>query len=175
MNVCFLVYIYLFDINYNTVILINLFIRVHKGRHGKPKRRVLRCDSSVKRIYWDDVSTHNTNSNNGSESTNLDLPPEAKSILLAEAIEVRSGAQEDGDGVIGVATAQNVGNNNNSNENNIKYGTKILRRDKLSVEDMHRSFSIILPDRTFDIQCLTSTDFHFLFNNIKNYWKSMKK
>ena len=46
-------------------------------------------------------------------------------------------------------------------------GTATLRRH-VKQEDLSLCFSLILPNRSFDIQCLDTADFDFLFYNLKN-------
>jgi hypothetical protein len=53
-------------------------------------------------------------------------------------------------------------------QSTIVYGTAILRRN-CKPEDMSLCFSLILSERTFDIQCLNTADFDFLFYNLKDF------
>lgn len=57
-------------------------------------------------------------------------------------------------------------NTGNSDSNGVYTGTAILRRN-CKPEDLSLCFSLILPTRTFDIQCLDVADFDLLFYNLK--------
>lgn len=169
-------------------------IVIKHGRQGKPKRRLIRSNSGVTRLYWGDVPE-----GSGSDPASQDLPSESKSFVITEAIEIRRGTDEDNDdgSVSGSVSRQETSttdeeyNNSKTTKNRrnsffslggggkpsdiIKYGTKTLRKNKLSFEEMRVSFSIILKDRSFDIQCLNEKDFTFLYNNLLNYWKLLVK
>lgn len=53
-------------------------------------------------------------------------------------------------------------------------GTATLRRN-VKQEDLSLCFSLILPTRTFDIQCLNVEDFDFLFYNIKELCSALRR
>lgn len=143
------------------------------GRQGKPKKRLLRCDTGMLRLYWGEVPDTKALKSTIADVAQ-DLPSENKSIELLEAIEVRRATEEDSDDVSTVAgTAVTSGPGTASAAAAGKYGTKILRRNKLKPEELSLSFSIILKDRSFDIQCLNEADFRFLYINILHYWKMM--
>jgi hypothetical protein len=85
---------------------------VSAGRQGLPKKRLLRCDHMVKRLYWDTApstpsakhnslgfltSKRNLQMNDSISDFEIlaELPSEDKSILLTEVTDVRKGTDED--------------------------------------------------------------------------------
>jgi hypothetical protein len=57
------------------------------GRSGKPKKRLLRCDNSVSRLFWEKPPTESIlgiRRKSSAEELTPDLPGEDKSVMLAE-------------------------------------------------------------------------------------------
>jgi hypothetical protein len=57
-----------------------------------------------------------------------------------------------------------------------KKGTAILRRNvkQTDMKTLSLCFSLIMPTRTFDIQCVSVEDFDVLYNNLCAFLLSMK-
>lgn len=152
------------------------------GRMGKPKYRLLRCDHAVSRLYWAEphqstASKHNSfrfglkksSSKKDLETEELststatttekgileDLPPESKSILLSEVLRVQRG-------------------NEPEKEGKQELGTAILRRN-CQPEDLELCLSLILPARSFDIQCLDKASFHVLYTNLLRHCQNLRE
>ena len=117
-----------------------------------PKRRLLRCDHSVSRLYWDKAPSDGIGFMVGGkkqqatpEGMTADLPSEEKSVLLSEVVSVRRGTDDD---------PSDAG----------KRGTATLRRN-CKASELPLCFSLILATRTLDIQCLSPADFDLLYVN----------
>jgi hypothetical protein len=82
-----------------------------------------------------------------------------KSLNLSDVIEVRPGTNED-------TTTPNP------NVKRKQYGTNILRRTCLP-GDFKNCVSLILPSRSFDIQCLREEDFKKLYSALKGIWEEV--
>jgi hypothetical protein len=112
------------------MIVLVLIFPLCKGRQGAPKKRLLRCDHTVKRLYWDKPPSETTTAGNTSsirflsskrsvnnqpaggmdDSSGLvpDLPTEEKSILLSSVTSIRRGNEDDPDEVDGYADASGL-------------------------------------------------------------------
>lgn len=83
------------------------------------------------------------------------LPDETKSVALREVLEIRRGSDPDPDkpGLI---------------------GTDVLRKAGLKPYELDNSFSLVLRDRTLDIQCKNNDDYLLLFSNLQRQIVSLK-
>ena len=126
-----------------------MFIMLLLGRAGKPKKRLLRCDHSVSRLYWEKPQERGfLGARRKSEADYTpDLPSEDKSLSLYEVLAVKKGTDEEENGQRLVGTAN-------------------LRRS-CKREELAMCFYLVLPSRTFDIQCLNADDFHVLYTNLE--------
>jgi len=115
---------------------------IKHGRQGKPKTRLLRCNDAVTRLYWSDPL---------SKGFSTRLPADAKSVHLREVAAVRKGTELDP-----ASGSKNL------------CGTPILNRHA-TAETLPLCFSLILPSRTFDVQCFNENDFIFLYGNLSTH------
>ena len=145
--------------------LLSLFIYpfvLCTGRQGYPKKRLLRCNPSLTRLYWDNPPVIST-SIGRKPGFIPDLPAENKSIDLADVVELRRGDDPD-TGDVQANNASKKTKPGKITQVTEKRGTEILRRN-CKPKDLHLCFSFILPSRTLDIQCLSQADFDVLFPN----------
>jgi hypothetical protein len=106
------------------------------GHSGSPKQRFLQVDDSMSHVYWGDPPKPGKPFERKSD----------RSFAVADIIAVREGVDED---------KEKKGNN----------GTHNLRRSIKNQDGLKLCFSIYLPGRTFDIQCLEEKQYDILYRN----------
>jgi hypothetical protein len=114
------------------------------GRSGGTQSRVLKIDSNGDRLYWLDVKK---------SSAALDAK---KSVLLKDVLKVQPGVKY----VRGPHGSKQC----------IPSCTAILSRN-CNLDQLKRCISLVLPERTFDIQCINDSDFvdlHAALLNLTN-------
>jgi hypothetical protein len=124
-------------------------IVVKHGRQSQPKRRMIRVDPNVTRLFWCKPPTSGKLPPTGAKSV-------YKSLALSEICEVRKGTDDD--------LTPNV-------KTKLR-GTATLRRT-CRPSDFNKCISIYLPTRTFDIQCLSEQDFTRLYDVLLRLWKEV--
>lgn len=87
--------------------------------------------------------------------TSTALPDDSKSVSLREVLEIRRGTDPDPDKP-GFTT------------------TEVLRRTSLKLYELDNCFSLIMRDRTLDIQCKNNDDFLMLFTNLQRQIMALK-
>lgn len=146
----------------------------------------MRCDHAVSRLYWNKPSEKSggilgrrRSATNLTETADLgeDLPHESKSISLADVIRVRKGTDVDtevADGNVVESSSSNSMMRRMSKASSPTgpangkplLGTATLRRS-CKPQELELCFSLILPNRSFDIQCFNQSDYNLLFNNLE--------
>jgi hypothetical protein len=173
---------------------------IKHGRQGKPKKRILTCDPNVTVLFWlaeneeNDVdSVLEAKSFNLSDVIEIregtDIDPETSSTALTAAaangiispdklMELVK-AKEELKNASDTPTKKTAGGKQNLFESifgskekeGILLGTSTLRKN-CKAEDFKLCFSLILPDRTFDIQFLQKADYDTLFINLREILQS---
>ncbi len=133
-----------------------LFLRLRAGRKGLPKRRLLQCNHAMTRLFWQPEPT----AGDAANGVTMDLPSEAKSVLIDEIVCVRRGNEPDvpvgskppasGAAAAGGATGAPPPSALSKllGSGAAKLGTSTLRRGNLSANDLALCVSLILPDRS---------------------------
>lgn len=119
---------------------------IKHGREGRPHRRLIQCNQDVTRIFWQEEPLNKTGVPG--------LPDLSKSILLSE--------------VKGIRRATDVESTTTKGQQLL--GTAIFRKSRLAAAELALSFSLLLPDRSFDLQCLRKEDFDILYVNLKKLY-----
>jgi hypothetical protein len=174
-------------------------IVIKHGRQGKPKKRILTCDPNVTVLFWlaenedkDVESVREAKSISLSDVVEIregiDIDPETSSGALTAAaangnisadklMELVKAKEELKN--TDTPTKKTAGGKQNlfesifgaKEKDGILLGTSTLRKN-CKPEDFKLSFSLILSDRTFDIQCLQKADYDTLFINLREILQS---
>merc|ERR1711991_670160 len=118
--------------------LLEGIVVIKHGRKGAPKTRLIRIDSTMDRLYWLDVASAGTASNDHS-----------RSIALNEVVNIRPG----------VKYIRNM----KGGKECVPNFSKILN-NTLSIEELKRCLSVELPHRYLEIQCVTNDDYNHLYS-----------
>lgn len=146
---------------------------IKHGRQGKPKKKILKCDALVTTLLWfPDNQQDNFSESKGLRISDIqsvrlgtDIDPETSEEALKAA-----GLSSPGKEPVSKGKKSVFGSLFSGDKNKIMYGTSVLRKS-CSPEEMSLCLSLILPDRTFDMQCLSRKDFDFLSVYLKELIK----
>lgn len=147
---------------------------------------MIRCDPAVSRIFWGDKGSDSSNDSVAKSilvadviavRTGLEIDPELSPGGTGEADDTASVSDAGsmaGSTALGMqrrpsrrASLFRRGSSKyNLDQGEVLYGTETLRRNCKPAE-MALSLSLILKDRTFDIQFLNEEDFNLFLSNIK--------
>eukprot|EP01039_Chlorochromonas_danica_P003720 gene3720-4069_t len=162
---------------------------IKHGRKGQPKKKVLKCDPEVSRLYWvsekeaeDPLEDNKHIEINQIRSIRVgtDIDPATSEEALKQA--AANGTISERKLLKTVQQKEKLGPKTSpknkglfssffsTKEEGILYGTAALRRT-CKPEHMALCISFILPDRTFDIQCLNQKDFNLLLINLREITK----
>jgi hypothetical protein len=133
---------------------------IKHGRQGAPKQRLLRCNRQATELFIQADDHRKTLKL--SEVETIRLGTEVDPITSPEALKSVNDASSDvgkRPKVIRRASLSFRG----INDSTVYYGTAILRRTCKS-DDMKLCLSLIMPERTFDIQCKSLEDLETLHN-----------
>lgn len=164
---------------------------IKHGRQGNPKKKILKCDPQVTRLYW------------LSEKEAQDPLDDSKFIEVSKIQEIRVGTDIDpatpeealqqaaADGSLSTNKLMKIAQLKESlgmvkpaakpkgmfgglfgggARDEILYGTAALRRT-CKPEHLPLCISLIMPDRTLDMQCLNQKDFNLLLINLREMTK----
>lgn len=168
---------------------------VKHGRSGAPKKRVLKCDPDLTILYWQSPADAAKEEKQRKSTKNV-VPNVSKfeqkddKFVRMDAIQsIRMGteidpsapqaaeAQEAMDAIEDVdagppeqkmpSKRRSTLFGKKSGANAVQFGTATLRRNCSEDDELSLCFSLIMSERTFDVQCLNKEDFDFLFYNLK--------
>lgn len=138
---------------------------IKHGRQGAPKQRLLRCNRSATELF-------------------IQADDHRKTLKLADVESIRLGTEIDP--ITSPEALRSVNNDTSSDagkksnvmrraslsfrgigDSTVYYGTATLRRT-CKIDDLKLCLSLIMPDRTFDIQCKTIQDLEMLYHVLQD-------